>query len=40
MGYATREFVADMRINGITPHFAHNIQTRRNSAIHVRTSRH
>ena len=39
-GYDTREFVADLRINGITPHVAQNIQMRRSSAIDGRTARH
>jgi transposase len=39
-GYDTREFVADLRISGITPHVAQNIQTRRSSAIDGRTVRH
>jgi IS5 family transposase len=39
-GYDTREFVADLRISGITPHVAQNIQTRRRLAIDGRTVRH
>jgi transposase len=39
-GYDTREFVADLRISGITPHVAQNIQARRSSAIDGRTVRH
>jgi transposase len=39
-GYDTRDFVADLRISGITPHVAQNIQTRRSSAIDGRTVRH
>lgn len=39
-GYDTRDFVADLRINGITPHVAQNIQARRRSAIDGRTARH
>ena len=39
-GYATREFVADLRINGITPHVAQNITRSGGSAIDGRTSRH
>jgi transposase len=39
-GYDTRDFVADLRISGITPHVAQNIQTRRRSAIDGRTARH
>jgi transposase len=39
-GYDTREFGADLRISGITPHVAQNIQTRRSSAIDGRTARH
>jgi hypothetical protein len=35
-----REYVADLRIRGITPHVAQNIQTRRSSAIDGRTARH
>ncbi len=32
--------MVDLRINGITPHVAQNIQTRRSSAIDGRTARH
>ena len=39
-GYDTRDFVADLRISGITPHVAQNIQPRRRSAIDGRTVRH
>ncbi|KMM17419.1 IS5 family transposase [Synechococcus sp. GFB01] len=39
-GYDTRDFVADLRIAGITPHVTQNIQTRRRSAIDGRTVRH
>jgi len=39
-GYDTRDFVAELRINGITPHVAQNIQARRRSAIDGRTARH
>jgi IS5 family transposase len=39
-GYDTRDCVADLRISGITPHVAQNIQARRNSAIDGRTVRH
>ena len=39
-GYDTKDFVADLRINGITPHVAQNIQPRRRSAIDGRTARH
>ena len=39
-GYDTRDFVADLRISGITPHGAQNIHTRRRSAIDGRTVRH
>jgi transposase len=39
-GYDTRDFVADLRILGITPHVAQNIQARRHSAIDGRTVRH
>jgi hypothetical protein len=39
-GYDTREFVADLRTSGITPHMTQNIQTRRSSAIDGRTVRH
>lgn len=38
--YDTRDFVADIRFAGITPHVAQNIQARRNSAIDGRTVRH
>ena len=36
----TRDFVADLRIAGITAHVAQTIQPRRGSAIDVRTVRH
>ena len=39
-GYDTKDFVADLRISGITPHVAQNIQARRRSAIDDRTVRH
>jgi transposase len=39
-GYDTRDFVADVRFAGITPHVAQNSQTRRRSAIDGRTVRH
>ncbi len=39
-GYDTRDFVADVRFAGITPHVAQNIQARRRSAIDGRTARH
>ncbi len=39
-GYDTRDFVADLRISGITPHVAQNNQSRRRSAIDGRTVRH
>jgi IS5 family transposase len=39
-GYDTRNFVADLRIAGRTPHVAHNILARRRSAIDGRTVRH
>jgi len=39
-GYDTRDFVADIRFAGITPHVAQNIQARRRSAIDARTVRH
>jgi len=39
-GYDTSDFVADLRINGITPHVAQNIQARRRSAIDGRTAHH
>ena len=39
-GYDTRDFVADIRFAGITPHVAQNIQNRRRSAIDGRTARH
>jgi len=39
-GYDTRDFVADIRFAGITPHVAQNIQDRRRSAIDGRTARH
>ena len=39
-GYDTKDFVANIRLAGITPHVAQNIQARRNSAIDGRTARH
>jgi hypothetical protein len=39
-GYDTRDFVADIRFAGITPHVAQNIQARRRSAIERRTTCH
>jgi transposase len=39
-GYDTRDFVADIRFAGTTPHVAQNIQARRTSAIDGRTVRH
>ena len=39
-GYDTREFVADLRMNGITPHVAQNITRSGGSAIDGRTARH
>lgn len=39
-GYDTKDFVADLRINGITYYVAQNIQPRRRSAIDGRTARH
>ena len=39
-GYDTRDFVADLRISGITPHVAQNNGARRRSAIDGRTIRH
>jgi hypothetical protein len=39
-GYDTRDFVANIRFAGITPHVAQNIQSRRRSAIDGRTIRH
>ncbi|KAF0654668.1 transposase [Cyanobium sp. Copco_Reservoir_LC18] len=39
-GYDTKDFVADIRFAGITPHVAQNIQARRRSAIDGRTTRH
>jgi len=39
-GYDTRDFVADLRFAGVTPHVAQNIQPRRHSAIDGRTVRH
>jgi hypothetical protein len=39
-GYDTREFVADLRISGITPHVAQNISRSGGSAIDGRTARH
>jgi hypothetical protein len=39
-GYDTREFVADLRINRITPHVAQNITRSGGSAIDGRMARH
>ena len=39
-GYDTREFVADLRISGITPHVAQNTSGSGGSAIDGRTARH
>lgn len=39
-GYDTRDFVADLRFAGVTPHVARNSQPRRRSAIDGRTVRH
>ena len=39
-GYDTREFVADLRISGITPHVAQNLSRSGGSAIDGRTARH
>lgn len=39
-GYDTRDFVADLRFAGVTPHVAQNVQPRRRSAIDGRTVRH
>ena len=39
-GYATRDFVADLRISGITPHVAQNFTRCGGSAIDGRTARH
>lgn len=39
-GYDTREFVADLRISGITPHVAQNLTRRGGSAIDSRTAHH
>ena len=39
-GHDTRDVLADIRVAGITPHVARNIQARRNSAIDGRTVRH
>ncbi len=39
-GYDTRDFVADVRFAGTTPHVAQNTQARRRSAIDGRTARH
>ena len=39
-GYDTRDFVAELRISGITPYVAQNIQPRRSSAIDGHTTRH
>ena len=40
LGDDTREFVADLRINGITPHVAQNITRSGGSAIDGRTAHH
>lgn len=39
-GYDTRDFEADLRISGITPHVAQKIQARCSSLIVDRTARH
>ncbi len=39
-GYDTRDFVADLRISGITPHVAQNVTRSGGSAIDGRTARH
>jgi hypothetical protein len=39
-GYDNREFVADLRLNGITPHVAQNTTRSGGSAIDGRTARH
>ncbi|MGB5135263.1 MAG: transposase [Prochlorococcaceae cyanobacterium] len=39
-GYDTHDFVADLRISGITPHVGRNIHARRRSALDGRTVRH
>ena len=39
-GYDTRDFVADCRRRGVTPHVAQNANARRRSAIDGRTTRH
>ena len=39
-GYDAREFVADLRISGVTPHVAQNISRSGGSAIDGRTARH
>jgi IS5 family transposase len=39
-GYDTRDFVADLRISGITPHVAQNTSRSGGSAIDGRTARH
>lgn len=39
-GYDTKEFVADCRLMGVTPHVAQNAGPRRRSAIDARTTRH
>lgn len=39
-GYDTRDFVADLRFSGVTPHVAQNAGPRRRSAIDGRTTRH
>lgn len=39
-GYETRDFVADLRISGITPHVAQNTSRSGGSAIDGRTARH
>ncbi|MCA9708322.1 MAG: IS5 family transposase [Myxococcales bacterium] len=39
-GYDTKEFVAELRARGVTPHVAQNITRHRGSAIDGRTTRH
>jgi len=39
-GYDTRDYVAELRISGITPHVAQNIRPPRRSAIDGRIARH
>jgi IS5 family transposase len=39
-GYDTRDFVADIRFAGVTPHVAQNAGPRRRSAVDGRTTRH